>query len=583
MAFEGDLFSFRSRENALRKFKDSSVKASGSKEEIFDLFVIGGGITGAAVARDAAMRGLRVALVDREDFAWGTSSRSSKLIHGGLRYLENMEFGLVFESLSERAFLLESVPQMVRPLPFYFPVYAGDKTPKWMLGAGMWLYDLLAVYRSPKLHKGFSKESLLAEIPVLRADGLQGGFRYFDASMWDDALTIQTLRSAHQHGAVIANYVEAVGPLWTGDRVTGFRLRDREKALGQGEIDIRAHQVVLCGGPWTDQLGQKLSPQWKTWLAPSRGIHLVFDAKRLPVPGAVVMSNPEDGRISFVMPRADLGAGVVIVGTTDGPSPADPATAQVDAEDVNYLMKQLNKFFPSLNLKTSDILSAYIGVRPLVGGSGDSDSAQGPLQKVSREHRIDHGPGGTIVVAGGKYTTHRKMAEEIVNFTLEARNAEAAKGRCPTVPREVSKSRSKVPLNMKALPEAVEACRVEAARRRAEVAEELLSRYGAEALEVLDIQAESKVRNMKEDPQGFPLLAAQLRFTMRTEMVLHLEDFYLRRTALFLAREDGGLPWAEPLARVWADEMGLGEAEAQAELERLKKVLASRSEWKSRI
>jgi len=551
-------FSFRSREAALRKFHD----------EVFDLLIIGGGITGAAVARDAASRGLKVALVERGDFATGTSSRSSKLIHGGLRYLQNLEFSLVFESLSERAFLLDTVPHMVRPLPFYFPVFEGDPHGRMVLGMGMWLYDLLALFRSPGMHKGFSKQRLLKEIPSLRSEGLKGGFRYFDASMWDDVLTIATLRAAHQNGAAIANYTEAVGPLWTGDRITGFRARDLEKPLGSGETDIRAHQVISCVGPWTDELGQRLAPnRWKKWLAPSKGVHIVFDLKRLSVPGAVVMTIPEDGRICFVMPRPDLGQGVAIVGTTDGPSPQDPGEAGISRSDIDYLMKQLRRTFPSLHLNDSDIISAYVGVRPLMGPLGDGST--GPLQKVSREHHIDHGPGGTVIVAGGKYTTHRTMAEEIVNFAISARKKDAMKGKCPVLPHELTSPRTRVPLNLNATREAVEACHIEAARRRVEVPEELLNRYGAEALTILDIDLESKGRKTGADPEGFPYLAAQLRYSIKTEMVVHLEDFFLRRQALFLSRADHGAPWVEMLARVWADERGLGEAEMKSELARL--------------
>src|SRR5262245_14533187 len=192
-------FSFRSRAEALRAFR----------EEVFDLLIIGGGITGAGTARDAVSRGLKVALVEARDFAWGTSSRSSKLIHGGLRYLQNMEFGLVFEALSERSHLLKTVPHMVRPLPFFMSVYKGDKPGKLLLNIGLWIYDVLALGRAPGFHHVFSKKKFLEQIPFLKGEGLKGGFRYYDASMWDDVLAVETLRAAHEGGAAIANYVEA--------------------------------------------------------------------------------------------------------------------------------------------------------------------------------------------------------------------------------------------------------------------------------------------------------------------------------------------------------------------------------------
>jgi glycerol-3-phosphate dehydrogenase len=210
---------------------------------------------------------------------------------------------------------------------------------------------------------------VLEQIPFLKSEGLQGGFRYFDASMWDDVLAVETLRAAHLGGAAVANYTEAVGPLWTGDRVTGFRVRDLEPgaAGASREIDLRAHRTVVCAGPWLDQVGETLSSQWRSWLNPSKGVHLIFDLKRLPVPAAMVMTVPEDGRIAFVIPRPDYGAGVTIVGTTDGPTPKDPDQASIDPGDIDYLMALLHRYFPDLQLKASDILSAYVGVRPLMG------------------------------------------------------------------------------------------------------------------------------------------------------------------------------------------------------------------------
>jgi glycerol-3-phosphate dehydrogenase len=571
-------FSFKSREQSLQRFRD----------ETFDLLVIGGGITGAAVARDATTRGLKVAVVDRKDFAYGTSSRSSKLIHGGLRYLQNMEFGLVFEALSERALLLKTIPTMVRPLPFFMPVYEGDRNGRAILDTGLWLYDLLALFRTPGFHQRLSREKVLEQIPHLRKEGLKGGFRYFDASMWDDVLAVETLRSAHAGGAAIASYTEATGPLWSEDRVCGFRVRDLESPGPGAEIDLRAHRTVVCAGPWTDEVGATLSSQWRGWLNPSKGVHLIFDLKRFPMPGAMVMSIPGDGRIAFVIPRPDFGAGVTIVGTTDGPTPKDPDQAAVEKGDVDYLMGLLKRYFPELGLKTSDILSAYVGVRPLMGATvpmtgseGQSAHSGGELQKVSREHHIGLGPGGTVVVAGGKYTTHRKMGEEIVDFTLKHWRTDSKGGRGPAFPSSVGPSQTRVPVNPKATAPAVEGSRIEAASKSLNVPEELFSRYGSDALSVLEAQARHpRESGASKDPEGFPLLAAQLRHAIRSEMVLHLDDFYIRRVPLYSSRMDHGLPWADELAGVWAEERGMDEAAMQAELAKLRAELAHRSAWK---
>jgi glycerol-3-phosphate dehydrogenase len=569
-------FSFRTRKAAIERFE----------RETFDLLIIGGGITGAAAARDAALRGLKVALVERTDFAEGTSSRSSKLIHGGLRYLENLEFGLVFEALAERAHLLKTAPHMVRPLPFYFPVYQGDRTPRFILRMGMWLYDILALFRAPGFHRGLSKRKMLSEIPFLSEKGLKGGFQYYDASMWDDVLVIETLRSAVTAGAAVANYVEAVSPIWNGDLVAGFKVRDLEGA-GR-ELELRAKRVVVCAGPWTDEIGARISDNWRPWLNPSKGVHLVFDLKRIPIAGAMVMSHPEDGRISFVIPRPDLGAGVVIVGTTDSPSPKDPAQSTIDPQDVQYLLTMLQKYFPKLGLKASDILSAYVGVRPLMGsqveaqpqGEGAS-SAAASLQKVSREHYIGPGPGGTVVVAGGKYTTHRKMAEEIIDFTLDHWKVDAQKGRGPEFV-EPGPKRSELAVNPQATPQATAQARREAQSQGLSVPEQLWDRYGAEAVHIFKArQSAAKLVGevSAEDPEGFPALEAQLRHAIRNEMVLHLDDFYLRRAPLYLARADHGLPWAKTLAKVWAEERGGQEADIAAELARLDREVAKSSAW----
>ena len=533
--------------------------------EEFDFLIIGGGITGAATARDATSRNLKVALVEKRDFAWGTSSRSSKLIHGGLRYLQNFEMKLVFEALAERAHLLKTASSLVRPVPFYMPVYEGDPHGKGILSIGLWLYDLLSLFRSPGRHRRLSSADMLREAPFLKKEGLKGGFRYYDASMWDDMLAVETLRSAARGGAAIANYTEAIAPVMDGEKIVGFEVADRETGK---KIVIRAKKVIVATGPWTDELGLKLSQNWHAWLTPSKGIHLVFDLKKIPVPGALVMSHPHDGRIAFVIPRPDYGTGVTIVGTTDGPTSTNPALATIDPTDVNYLMDLLQVYFPDLHLKKEDIVSAYVGVRPLMA-SGNADSP-GPLQKVSREHYIGTGPGGAIVVAGGKYTTHRTMAKEIVDF--------AKKG----LPGKIKRSRTTGPVNPKAM----------ARFKGGEVPWALRSRYGAEALDILKLHEDHKSGNeefqqrlrsvegeAEGDPDGFPFLAAQLRFAIRQGMVLRLEDFYFRRVPLYLARADHGLPWAEGLSKVWAEELGKTEEEAKKEVDELKKVIEGRTEW----
>ena len=574
-------FSFASRRQALKRFKS----------ETFDFLIIGGGITGAATARDAASRGLKVALVEREDFASGTSSASSKLVHGGLRYLENFEFKLVFESLSERAHLIRTQPNMVRWLKFFLPVYKNDARGMGLVSIGLWLYDLLSLFRAPHFHRRLSKEKILSEIPALCPKGLLGGFTYYDASMWDDVMCVENARSAVELGAAIATRVEAREPVWEvrGGKpvIAGFLCIDQET---QETIEIRAKRTIVCGGPYTDLLGAMLlrgapenSGRWKHWLKPSRGTHLVFSRERLPVPGAMLLSNIEDTRVSFVIPRDDFGPGAVIVGTTDAPSPADPGEVRAEEEDVEYLLRLLARYFPDAKLGKADILSRYVGVRPLMDPAFGQDEAGGggSLASVSREHHIDHGPGGVTLVAGGKYTTHRTMALEIVDRALAYWSDDFWKGSADRVPGW-HQARTEVSTNPAVTRESVAAFRDEIAseiksgKADEKICEELIERYGADARAVLALHTEFPESG--PSPEGFPYLEAQLRHGIRKEMVLHLDDFYFRRLPLFLCRKDHGDPWIEPLSRVWAEELRKSEPERVAEVAALRAKMSRREQ-----
>ncbi len=539
-------FSVATRAKAIHAFKNQT----------FDLLILGGGITGAASARDAAGRGLKVALIEAKDFAFGTSSRSSKLIHGGLRYLENFDFGLVFEALAERALLLKTASHLVRPLPFYFPVFEGDRNSMNKMSLGMWLYDMLAMFRTPGMHQRLSKQEFLNAFPGLNGEKLKGGFRYFDASMWDDRMVLDIARSACARGAHLANYIEAKGPLWTKvpghpDRLTGFTVQDQSPFDNQGEFEIHAHQVLVAAGPWTDFVGKMIEPHWKPWLAPSRGLHLVFDSKRLPVDGALVMSHPVDGRISFVIPRPDFGPGVTMVGTTDGAAPKDPGSTDVFKEDVSYLLDLLNRYFSGHKLVTSDIQSATLGVRPLMNpGAGTS------LQKVSREHYIGEGPGGSIFVAGGKYTTHRVMAEEIIDHVLMARPS--------SLPRLKLQS-----------PDTEKAFFAEALIRNKTKNARLDALYGVVGAEL------ERTSSSVADPEGFPFLESQFRFSHQCEMVVRLEDFWVRRLPLYLSLKDHGIPWVEPVSKIWSELGVRSESQRQAEILAVHTEIKKRDQFKT--
>jgi glycerol-3-phosphate dehydrogenase len=533
---------------------------------------VGGGITGVGVARDAASRGLKVALVEAGDFASGTSSKSSKLIHGGLRYLETFEFKLVFEALSERSFLMKSVPHLVRPLPFILPIYSTDRNGMFKISLGLWLYDLLALFRAPGFHKRLSRKQLLEILPNLQSENLVGGFQYYDASMWDDVLAVENARSAHQFGAHVANYVKAERPYWQDQQVRGFWVKEQTDPNAD-EFLLKAKRTVVCGGPWTDIIAETLArdsgQKWTPWLAPSQGVHLIFDKKRLSVPAAMVMSHPNDGRIVFVIPRNDFGQGVVIVGTTDGPSPENPKDLCVQKADVDYILALLARYFPELKLTQADVLSSYIGVRPLVGEIAASRTSKLTLQKVSREHHIGRGPGGVVFVAGGKYTTYRTMAIEIVDEVLKEWKKDLALGNTPQIP-QISSSKTRVQLLDD--PKEIE----QSKEMSATLPESLKSRYGLQSTVLQSLREETNL----ESPDGFPWIEATFKFGLRYEMVTCLEDFFFRRMPLYLCRKDSGLPWAELLVKIWARELGKTQEQALMELHKLSSAIGREDRWR---
>lgn len=491
---------------------------SQSDKEMFDLLVIGGGITGAGVARDAASRGMKVLLCEAKDFAIGTSSRSSKLVHGGIRYLENLEFGLVHEALTERKLLLEIAPHMVHPLRFMLPVYKSSRVGLFKLELGMILYDLLSLFEAPKLHELKLNKSTQEAEPLLQSENLVGSVTYSDAFMEDDRLVIETLRSAHALGAGCVNYTSVDKIVETEYGVEAL-IAD---TIRNETFQVKAKHVVCALGPWTDISGQALLKDWKPVLRPTKGVHLVFSRDRIPVTRGIVMAVEE--RIVFVIPRGDI----VIVGTTDTDFKGNPIDVHVDVEDVRYLLETANKYFPSLLLKPEDVISCYAGVRPLVR---DDSSSEG---KTSREHVIYEHSQNVTLVAGGKYTTYRAMAEEIVDSAL---------GRFPFEQKMSFKpSNTKVALNPLATHERIKrfAAQIDAHAESygvdASAVRVLLGRHGEEALEVLET-----MKLFKGEPLLAALWKAEAKFSFDQEMCFHLEDFYWRRSPLFLSMPDNGL------------------------------------------
>ena len=364
----------------------------------WDVLVVGGGIVGSGVARDAAMRGLRVALVDRHDFAFGTSSRSSRLLHGGLRYLAQGRIGLVHEASVEKLTLHRIAPHLAWPLPFLFPTFRGTPWVRWQLSIGVKIYDLLCGRRNLGPSSTLSASQMAEKLPNINRQGLTGGVRYFDGLTSDSRLAIDTLRSAVGHGALVRNYTSFAGAERTA---SGWTCRVRDER-GNREVEVAARCVVNATGCWADRL-----PHSRVRLRLTKGIHLVVDQERFPAGEAVVMA--EGKRILFVIPWGQR----VILGTTDtdydGPL-EDVPTAE---EDVSYVLGITNQTFPPARLEANDVMSHWAGVRPLIASGLEK---KGSPSNTSRQHKIRMPEPGWIDVAGGKLTTYRLMAEQTVDL-----------------------------------------------------------------------------------------------------------------------------------------------------------------------
>jgi glycerol-3-phosphate dehydrogenase len=359
-----------------------------------DVLVVGGGIVGAGIARDAAMRGLRTALVEQYDLAFGTSSRSSRLLHGGLRYLAQGRVGLVFEASREKMVLHRIAPHLAEPLPFLFPTYRGAGWPLWQLRVGVKVYDLLCGRRNLGPSTSMGPAGVIGQLPGVKRNGLTGAVRYFDGLTNDARLVIDTLRSAARHGAIVVNHVRLED---ASRNSAGWRCRLHDGVAG-GQREVVARCVVNATGPWAAKL-----PHSHVQLRLTKGVHLVIDRRRLPVPSAVVMT--QQGRILFAIPWGER----VILGTTDTDYAGSPETVDAEPEDVSYILAVANDAFPSAELTPQDVICRWAGLRPLI------DNRRGGPSDISRAHQIRMGEPGWLDVSGGKLTTYRLIGEQAVD------------------------------------------------------------------------------------------------------------------------------------------------------------------------
>lgn len=519
----------------------------------FDIVVIGGGINGAGIAHDAALRGFKVLLVEQRDLAFGTSSRSSKLIHGGLRYLEHYQFKLVFEGTNERAALRKIAPHLVRPLLFALPVYEKSRHPLWLVDIGLWMYDFLSLFKVDLRHVTLrSAKRMLEREPLLNPEGLTGGIIYYDCVTDDARLTLENALAAARRGSVILTRAKVEGLESVGDSgapgagsgPATVILRDQ---IGGRSFAVRAAVVVNSTGVWTDSI-RGLSGVEEKVLRPTKGVHLVLKKERLDVRHAVAMLAPQDGRVMFAIPWN----GRTVLGTTDTDEVVDPSVVQVETRDVEYLLAAANHQFPGRDLVPSDVIAAWAGLRPLI--QIDAENAS----DVPREHKLFR-DGRMVTIAGGKLTTYRRMAQEVVDAAIEIMGVKH-------VPSMTAKARLPGALGLDSDFDAFVSRLSLGSGVDAHVAGRLANVYGSRAEGVLEYLKEESGMGERVCPDC-DVIMAEVAHAVDRELALRVEDVLVRRTSLSLIAEDQALGAAERVADVMGARLGWDARERKANLE----------------
>lgn len=545
------LFSYFDREKLLTRLKT----------EHFDLLVIGGGITGAGIALDAASRGLRVALLEKNDFAFGTSSRSTKLIHGGLRYLKQLEFGLVKEVGSERAVVHNLAPHLVVPEKMLLPLSEEKSLGYLITSIGLKIYDWLAGVRPEDQRRMLSKVQTLRREPLLRKEDVRGGAIYVEYRTDDARLTIEVCKKAAQQGATALNYVEVKDFIYEGDKVVGVKSEDR---LTDSEVRVAATVVVNAAGPWVDELRDINKSKTGKRLHLTKGVHIVLPREKLPVKQAIYF-DVNDGRMIFAIPRGRI----TYVGTTDTNYNADKNHVLASKEDVEYLIRALNNTFPSVNLKVADIESSWAGLRPLIHEEGKSAS------ELSRKDEIFHSPSGLISIAGGKLTGYRKMAERVVDLVINDKFAHRQLRGCETQRIKLPGSNFAGKRDIRRFTQRVYSS-LKLSGFSEVTARYLVENYGKQAADIL---ATFEQRQAQEDPE-LSLVRAELAFCAKNEMVVSLQDFFVRRTGLINFNIHKLIKWKSHIAADFKETFQWSQDRLEAELSELDSLIQSVQNFK---
>lgn len=539
-------FSWRARRESLSKFA----------EEVFDILIIGAGITGAGLALDATLRGLRVALVEKRDFASGTSSRSTKLIHGGLRYLEHFDFALVREGLRERAILGKNVPRLARPLPFIIPVYKNsrrnyDRPLKMRLG--LWFYDLLAGRYNIARHRRLSRDEALRLAPQLDPQGLKGAFLYYDGVTNDSRLVMEVIKAARDRGAEIANYARICGFIKNGDgKITGAHLRDE---LTGAEIDCRARIVINATGVWLEdtlKLNGQAADSMNKRVRPAKGIHLTVSADRLRVGAAWLIPSLVSHRFYFVVPWE----GRVNIGTTDTDYNGDKDSPHAEPEEVNEILSAINSYFPEAQLEPADVISSWAGLRPLI-----TDPHAGDTTEVSRKDEIIESENGLISIGGGKLTTYRLMAEEGINLAAKRLSEKFNITTTGASTKDAAIGGDLGREDLTAIAERLS----QTENLPLETARHLLQDYGADYRRVVELTREDE-RLRQPIIEELPHILAEVVYAARCEMALTLADVMMRRTRLAILAGRVAISRGAVVAELMARELGWSAEETERQI-----------------
>ena len=519
--------------------RQSAITALGS--ESFDVLVIGGGVNGVGAALDAASRGLKVALIESQDIAAGTSSRSSKLIHGGLRYLEQYDFKLVREALHERELLVSTLcPHLVKPVGFLFPLTEKFKE-RTYVGAGLALYDALRGFqRGMPWHKHLSQKQINEIAPSLRPDIIMGAIKYFDAQVDDARHTLSVARTAARHGAIIATRVSAESLIRDGKRVVGAKARD----LVSGEvIAIKATVTVMCAGVWSDELHANFDLKAGYNVTMSKGVHIVLPGSAIKSDAGIILKTPVS--VLFIIPWADKW----IVGTTDTPYTGDRAEPFANREDVQYIVDQANRVLTP-QIKINEIIGVYAGLRPLVANNKGSATT-----KLSREHTVDRPAPGFVSIAGGKYTTYRIMGRDVIDLAvneLRKLSPESVTEKLPLIGAD----------GYFALVQQIEPIADESGLDSQTVTH-LLNRYGSLISEILDlIKADPSLA--KKVDANLPYLKAEIYYAVSHEGARTVDDVISRRTRIAFEAHNQGLDLADAIAEIIAPVLGWSAKERRA-------------------